>query len=330
MKVNKGNDSKEKTLYTGVGLVTPLIFNPDRQTLDKILGIERDEDYEQKPEFEYVKDDAVVKVKRKNEEGEEFDEEVETKRLNVTVWVRETKTDEVFPINFTLYDIDDVSSTGKTKYITQHGKSTYIDSESNLPDWFKFTPGKKKMALNYRIAKRGEAALLEFLAKWTNISPFDIESSLFPENSKKFWNGDMKELNSLLLDFGDSSVMAQFGVRSKEVEQEDGSTETKEYQSISTKSFANAKFMKFFRNYANKNFEGLLKESDNKNFLVFDTKAKIGDDSMYELANFLNNIHGEYGENSFTTNTEIKEYDSSENPLNQEKSIVSSETDADY
>ena len=218
MKVNKGNDSKEKTLYTGVGLVTPLIFNPDRQTLDKILGIERDEDYEQKPEFEYVKDDAVVKVKRKNEEGEEFDEEVETKRLNVTVWVRETKTDEVFPINFTLYDIDDVSSTGKTKYITQHGKSTYVDNESNLPDWFKFTPGKKKMALNYRIAKRGEAALLEFLAKWTNISPFDIESSLFPENSKKFWNGDMKELNNLLLDFGDSSVMAQFGVRSKEVE----------------------------------------------------------------------------------------------------------------
>ena len=51
---------------------------------------------------------------------------------------------------------------------------------------------------------------------------------------------------------------------------------------------------------------------------------------MNELANFLNNIHGEYGENSFTTLTEIKEYDSSENPLNQEKSIVSSETDADY
>ena len=330
MKVNKGNDSKEKTLYTGVGLVTPLIFNPDRQTLDKILGIERDEDYEQKPEFEYVKDDAVVKVKRKNEEGEEFDEEVETKRLNVTVWVKETKTDEVFPINFTLYDIDDVSSTGKTKYVTQHGKSTYVDSESNLPDWFKFTPGKKKMALNYRIAKRGEAALLEFLAKWTNISPFDIESSLFPENSKKFWNGDMKELNNLIADFGDSSVMAQFGVRTKDVEQEDGSTETKEYQSISTKSFANAKFMKFFRNYANKNFEGLLKESDNKNFLVFDTKAKIGDDSMYELANFLNNIHGEYGDNSYTVNEEIREYQSEENPVNQEKSLVEDTTSSDY
>ena len=329
MKVNKGNNT-EKTLYVGTGLVSPIIFNPERSSLDKVLGIERAEDYEQKPEFEYVKDDATIKVKRKGEDGEEFEDEITCKKLTITVWVRENKNEEIFPINFTLYDVDDVSSTGKTKYITQHGKSTYVDSEANLPDWFKFTPGKKKMALNYRIAKRGEAALLEFLAKWTNISPFDIESSLFPENSKKFWNGDMKELNNLLLDFGDSSVMAQFGVRSKEVEQEDGSTETKEYQSISTKSFANAKFMKFFRNYANKNFEGLLKESDNKNFLVFDTKAKIGDDSMYELANFLNNIHGEYGENSFSTLTEIKEYDPSENPLNQEKSIVSSETDADY
>jgi len=330
MKVNKGNDSKEKTLYTGVGLVTPLIFNPSREELDRVLGIERDEDYEQKPEFEYVKDDAVVKVKRKNEEGEEFDEEIETKRLNVTVWVRETKTDEVFPISFTLYDIDDVSSTGKVKYVTQHGKSTYIDNEANLPDWFKFTPGKKKMALNYKIAKRGEASLLEFLAKWTNISPFDIESSLFVENSKKFWNGDMKELNNLISEFEDSSVMVQFGVRTKNIEQEDGTLETKEYQTISTKAFANEKYMKFFRNYVKKNFEGLLITSNNENFSTFDTKAKIGTDSMYELANFLNNIHGEYGENSFTTNTEIKEYDRSENPLNQEKSIVSSETDADY
>lgn len=330
MKVNKGNDSKEKTLYTGVGLVTPLIFSPSRLELDKILGIERDEDYEQKPEFEYVKDDAVVKVKRKNEEGEEFDEEVETKRLNVTVWVRETKTDEVFPINFTLYDMDDISSTGKVKYVTQHGKSTYVDNESNLPDWFKFTPGKKKMPLSYRVAKKGEASFLEFLAKWTNISPFDIESSLFPENPKKFWNGDMKELNNLIADFGDSSVMAQFGVRTKDVEQEDGSTETKEYQTISTKAFASSKYMKFFRNYASKNFDGLLKDGDNKNFLSFDTKAKIGDDSMYELANFLNNIHGEYGDNSYTVNEEIREYQSEENPVNQEKSLVEDTTSSDY
>ncbi len=88
--------------------------------------------------------------------------------------------------------------------------------------------------------------------------------------------------------------------------------------------------MKFFRNYASKNFDGLLKDGDNKNFLSFDTKAKIGDDSMYELANFLNNIHGEYGDNSYTVNEEIREYQSEENPVNQEKSLVEDTTSSDY
>lgn len=329
MKVNKSTNS-EKTLYVGTGLVTPLIFNPSRSELDKVLGIERDADYEEKPEFEYVKDDATIKVKRKGEDGEEFEDEITCKKLTITAWVQENKTEEIFPINFTLYDVDDVSSTGKTKYVTQHGKSTYVDSESNLPDWFKFTPGKKKMPLSYRVAKKGEASFLEFLAKWTNISPFDIESSLFPENPKKFWNGDMKELNNLIADFGDSSVMVQFGVRTKDVEQEDGSTETKEYQTISTKAFASSKYMKFFRNYASKNFDGLLKDGDNKNFLSFDTKAKIGDDSMYELANFLNNIFGEYGISEFSVMEEIREYNSEENPLNSAKSLIEDTTSSDY
>jgi len=326
MKVNKGNNT-EKSLYVGTALVTPLIFNPERSSLDKVLGIERADDYEQKPEFEYVKDDATIKVKRKGEDGEEFEDEITCKKLTITAWVQENKTEEIFPINFTLYDVDDVSSTGKTKYVTQHGKSTYVDSESNLPDWFKFTPGKKKMPLSYRVAKKGEASFLEFLAKWTNISPFDIESSLFPENPKKFWNGDMKELNNLIADFEDNSVMVNFGVRTKEEETEEGSV-TKEYQAISTKAFCQSSFMKFFRNYANKNWEGLLKDTES-NFDVFDTKAKIGDVSMYSLANYMNNIFGEYGDKNFNKKCEIEEYDNSENPLNAEKSLVTETVDDD-
>ena len=315
MKVNKQTNN-EKTLYVGTGLVTPLIFNPTRSELDKILGIEREEDYTEKPEFEYVKED--YEMKQKDKEGNELDS-IYCKRLTVTCWVRENKTDEVFPMNFTLYDINDVSSTGKTKFVTQHGKSTYVDSAENLPSWFTQTPGKKKFTLNYRPAKRGEASLLEFLAAWTNISPFDIESSLFLDNEKKFWNGDMKELNNLIADFEDNSVMVNFGVRTKEEETEEG-TVTKEYQAISTKAFCQSSFMKFFRNYANKNWEGLLKESTN--FDVFDTKAKIGDTSMYSLANYMNNIFGEYGVKEYAVKEEIREYNSEENPLNAEKSLV--------
>ena len=191
-------------------------------------------------------------MKQKDKEGNELDS-IYCKRLTVTCWVKENKTEEIFPMNFTLYDVDDVSSTGKTKFVTQHGKSTYVDNAENLPSWFTQTPGKKKFTLNYRPAKKGEASLLEFLAAWTNISPFDIESSLFLDNEKKFWNGDMKELNNLIADFEDNSVMVNFGVRTKEEETEEG-TVTKEYQAISTKAFCQSSFMKFFRNYANKNW----------------------------------------------------------------------------
>ena len=324
MKVNKQTNN-EKTLYVGTGLVTPLIFNPTRSELDKILGIEREEDYTEKPEFEYVKED--YEMKQKDKEGNELDS-IYCKRLTVTCWVRENKTDEVFPMNFTLYDINDVSSTGKTKFVTQHGKSTYVDSAENLPSWFTQTPGKKKFTLSYRPAKRGEANLLEFLAAWTNISPFDVESSLFLDNEKKFWNGDMKELNNLIADFEDNSVMVNFGVRTKEEETEEGSV-TKEYQTISTKAFCQSSFMKFFRNYANKNWEGLLKETES-NFDEFDTKAKIGDTSMYSLANYMNNIFGEYGVKEFSKKVEIEQYNSEENPLNNEKSLVEDTASSDY
>lgn len=317
MRVNK-ETTREKTLYVGTGLVTPLIFNPTRAELDKVLGIERDADYEEKPEFEYVKEDASIKIKKGEEEEEMF-----CKKINVTCWVRENKTDEIFPINFNLYDVNDISSTGKIKFITQHGKSTYSNSETELPDWFKFTPGKKKFLLNYRTAKKGEASLLEFLAAWTNISPFDLNSSLFVENEKKFWNGDMKELNNLISDFEDNSVMVQFGVKAKNVEDEEGNVETKEYQSISTKAFCQSTYMKFLRNYANKNWDGLLIDG------VFNTKAKVGDSSMYSLANYMNNIFGEYGMKEYTVMEEIREYDSNENPLNKELSLVEDEKDFD-
>lgn len=316
MKVNK-NEALERKLFVGTGLVQILCFNPSRNELDKVLGIERDADYEEKPEFEYVKED--YEMKQKDKEGNELDS-IYCKRLTVTCWVKENKTEEIFPMNFTLYDVDDVSSTGKTKFVTQHGKSTYVDNAENLPSWFTQTPGKKKFTLNYRPTKRGEASLLEFLAAWTNISPFDVESSLFLDNEKKFWNGDMKELNNLIADFEDNSVMINFGVRTKEEETEEGSV-TKEYQAISTKAFCQSSFMKFFRNYANKNWEGLIKES-NGNFDVFDTKAKVGDTSMYSLANYMNNIFGEYGVKEYTVKEEIREYNSEENPLNSEKSLV--------
>jgi len=313
MKVNKSQQS-EKKMYVGIGEVQVLGFNPSREELDNILGIERDETYEQKPEFEYFKEN--VELKQKDKDGNELDS-IFCDQLNVTVWVKEVKSGEKFPINFTIYKTDDVSSTGKYKFVNQHGKSIYCDSEENLSEYFTNTPGKIKQPLTYRKAYKGEANLLEFLACWTNISPFDTESSLFPEDSKKFWTGNMKELNSLVIDFGAHTVMCNFSVRTKEVTDDEGNTETKEYNRIETKGFCSGHYIKFFRQYAKNNFEGLH------------TKAKMGNTSMYALAKFVEDIYGEYGVKNFTFKSELTEYQTGMNPVNAESAVVT-DTNADY
>ncbi len=79
MKVSKQTNN-EKTLFVGTGLITPLIFNPKRSELDKVLGIERDVDYEEKLEFEYVKKDHKIKIKKINKDGEEVEDEIYDKK----------------------------------------------------------------------------------------------------------------------------------------------------------------------------------------------------------------------------------------------------------
>jgi|694.fasta_scaffold111719_3 hypothetical protein len=313
MQVKK-NESKERKMMVGIGEVQILGFNPSREELDNILGIERDEDYEAKPEFEYFKEG--VELKQKDEDGNETDS-IFCDQLNVTVWVKEVKSGEKLPINFTLYKTEDISRTGKYKFVNQHGKSIYCDDEANLSEYFTNTPGKVKQPLAYKKAYKGEANLLEFLASWTGINPFDTESSLFPEDTKKFWTGNMKELNSLVIDFSTNTVMCNFSVRVKEVTDNDGNTETKEYNRIETKGFCSGHYMKFFRQYAKNNFDGLH------------TKAKMGNTSMYQLAKFVEDIYGEYGVKNFTFKGELTEYQEGMNPVNAESAVVT-DTNADY
>ena len=179
MKVNKQTNS-EKTLFVGTGLVTPLIFNPSRSELDKVLGIERDADYEEKPEFEYVKEDQEIKIKKINEDGEEVEDIVYAKKLNVTVWVKEIKTDAIFPINFYLEDrLENISKEkGLTKFINQFGKSSYALDENSLDSKFTNTLGKKTIPISFRKAKKGEAELLNFLAIWKNVLMLKIQRNL--------------------------------------------------------------------------------------------------------------------------------------------------------
>ena len=63
--------------------------------------------------------------------------------------------------------------------------------------------------LNYRVAKRGEDQFFNFLALWTNINPFDIESTVLGEYNRLniFHPGCLNNT------FGNSNTSNVFGPR---------------------------------------------------------------------------------------------------------------------
>lgn len=294
-----------KKLYVGVGEIKILAFNPDVQTLHKVMNWDLKEDAQ---EIEYTKDDVVIKYK---ENGEE--KELTTNQVTVDIWYQEITTNLKNKIRFTVVNAPRVNRDGtKTQYINQHGLTCWVENESNLPDWFKEVKDRngKVYKRQYRKAFIGEEFLFDFIAKWTCLNKWNLENNLFLSNMKKFWTGDLKELNNLLTIFDEFTVMAAFGVRTtNSTNSETGEVSEKEYQSVFYKMFCAGKDMKHFRMYAKNSFEGLT------------TKTKY----MYDLASFVNTIQDT--ENGFKdfyghTLTQIHEYDPMENPINNPASVI--------
>lgn len=305
MKVKTNQESTGRNYYVGVGEFQVLMFNPTRAELNELFGKEGEEN---PMEIEYVKEDVEVKVT--NSDGSEADS-IFCNRLSITAWVKEVSTESIYPINFYIYNTPEKSKTGKIKFVNQFGRSIYVDSEENLPDSIKFTPGKIKQPLNYRQAYKGESEFMDFLSAWVNPNVFEADdNSLFPENTKRFWNGDMSELNGLIGDLETHTVMATVFVKKKETTDENGNTTERIYNNVSSRAFCNGSNMKYFRNYFQNNFEGLTKSS------------KIGNVSMYNLANFLDQSFGEYGVKDFTIKAPITKYSEDMNPVNSEAAIV--------
>jgi hypothetical protein len=305
MKVKTSQGEGSKSYYTGIGEFKVMMFNPTRSELNKIFG---KEDSDTDKELEYFKENDEVKTW--NEDGTEGDS-IFCDRVNVTAWCREVSTDSIFPITFRIYKTPEKSKTGKVKVVNQHGKSIYVDSVENAPDFLKFTPGKIKQPLEYRRAFKGEAEFMEFLACWVNVNPFEAEdNSLFPENQKRFWAGDMSEINSLVANLENNTVMAGVFVKKKEDTDEEGNTVEKVYNNVSTRAFCTGSKMKYFRNYHSNNFEGLSKSS------------KVGTISMYDLANFIEQLFGEYGVKDFLLKAPITVYSDDLDPVNKEAVVT--------
>lgn len=309
MKVAK-NESQGKQLFVGVGEIKVLGFNPDIQTLCKIAGWELKDDAK---EIEYAKDNVEVKFKKDGEEQSIF-----TNQVTIDIWFEEIATKTKNKIRFNIVNADRVNRDGtKTQFINQHGTTCWVDSEDNLPEWFTHLKDKsgKMMKKQYRKAYIGEEFLMDFIAKWTCLNKWNLENSLFLDNYKRFWTGDMKELNQLLTVFDAFTVMTCFGVKTAHITDESGEQSDKEYQSVFYRSFAPGKDMKHFRMYAKNNFEGLT------------PKTKY----MYDLAKFVDTVtDSENGFKDFYGSSlqEIHTYDPSENPLNNPASVIEQEEDS--
>lgn len=305
----------EKKLYWGVDQFSYEALNPTRSELNKLLGIE---DKDDDKDIEYLKDDYELKTK--DAEGNESSEFVT--RLNVVFWLRGSKTNQLFPITFSVYKKPSISKTGKTQYINQFGRSSFVDSEENLKEFFttcKYKASKyddeQLIPLKYRVANKGEAELLEFIAKFLALNTFNPNNNLFLEDYNKFWKGNMGELKELLSSFKESNTIAcLMGIRHKDVENKDtGDIENKQFQIVSGRFCFPGHLMKYFRNYSKKGFDNVPK--------------KVGYDSLYELNSFLENVQNpEYGFEGAYVLREVEEYNAEEDALASNEANISDDS----
>lgn len=287
----------ERQLFTGVGECKVMAINPTRSQLNKLLNYTPEEEQQ---ELDYTKDGVDVKV---------GDETINTNQVFVDFWLQELKTQKLFKLRFIITNHNKMSSTGKLQYISQHGMSSYVDSEENLTNFFTTTnKGDKR---SYRKAKIGEENFYHFLAKWINADTRNITNSYFLENEKKFWSGNFSELQELVEKFEKQTILVCFGVKTKEaVNEQTQETEVKTYQTICNKFFCPGKYMKSFKTFANVDFQGL----DKKN---------------YDLMKFVEGLKDtENGFKDFFTLTEIHPYDPTANLAETDK--VVSEEDSSY
>lgn len=310
MKIIQNAESGfEKKLYVGTAEVRVLAINPTQSELDKLLNREPKDERE---EIEYTKE-VEAKYTLNGEE-----ETVNTTRLFVDFWLQEVKTDVITKLRFMLTNVPAYNKDGsKQQYISQTGQSAWgeVNDESSLQDWFTKFSKKDRMSgeISYspkfvRPSMRGEADLYEFLAKWSNLNVWDDQSYVLVDNTKKFWKGNMAELQPLVPMLEDNTVLVQYGVKSQLKTDDEGEEITVEYQSIFTKSFAPGKNIKEYNFHKQTGFKNL-------------SKAKF----CYDLQKFMANVfEGEYCFQDYTVKDYFQEYNPEDNQLHDDSAISES------
>ena len=226
----------EYSKKVGYGEFKVIKFNPTREELNEMLGLEADES---KGEIEYTSVDSEGFAK-----------------VTISAWLENVKTKDKFNLRFTLVDKEVVGkNSGKNQYINKVGETGWAMDEEGLQSWFthfKSKDGKIVGDKDYRKAVVGEGNLYAFFRSWFNINFWSPDAEIEFDN-KKLFGGNFNELNLYLNSDITQTIVAMTTVRV--VEGEDG---IKEYQSVYNGAFLPGKMIK-----------GLRLNSDNKQIKKF-------------------------------------------------------------
>lgn len=206
----KKREKIEKKLYVGFAQSRVVAVNPDNSEIADIYGFDVDED---KPEVEYTKDKDGVDTVRIDFIMEELGSSYIYKRS----FFLENKDVETKP-----KEGQEDGFVPKKQYINQTGDSFYVDDEENLPTYFtKFQKNTSKTDKTkiiygdkaYRVAKVGEADLMDFLKKWLSaLDYWDAETSILLD-IKKLFRGNFSELQEQVGGDLEGNVVDILGVK---------------------------------------------------------------------------------------------------------------------
>lgn len=243
------------------------------------------------PSIEDYKEILGMELKEDSKATEYLGERDGNTTLRIDVWLKEIKTEMKLKVSFFLEDKErENKDETKKQYINDLGSCSWAEDPNQLKEWF--------VKRTYRVAKKGEEELYNFLRTWFGKMSFSEESKTeLALDWKRLMRGNVKELTDMI---GTDLTTPVVCLATVAVKEKDG--EINEYQSVYNKAFLPPYFLKFFRttDYSN---EGVLKGLQEK---------KTG---LKAHERFVLTVTGEYGCKDFYILKDFKEYVPEENPV---------------
>ena len=216
MEIEVGKSIESNDIYTGIHDVQVISVNPDLKEIES-LSLPTKKDVE--PVYKSVSDDGNDKIMIK----------FYVKSDNPKI---ETNT------TFFLENKEQISSTGKPRYINDFGQNTYASNPEEVLSRVGSNGNTFFKEDGLRVAKVGECELIDFIKAWLCVPQ---ESKIKFDNFNKLFTGDVSEISKLVKAYGDmKKVQVLLGEKSG-------------YQTVYTKFFGRAGNKNF--KYWTKHFE---------------------------------------------------------------------------